>query len=154
MSENNSAPSILQVARKIVELCGDGLTPLKLQKLAYYCQAWSLVWKEQPMFEEDFQAWANGPVNPALFSRHKGVFLLKEDFLSEFTGFRFSAEDEATIKSVLSFYGDKEPFYLSELTHKERPWKDARGNTPMGEASSAVITKESMQDYYTGISSK
>ena len=152
MSKDQS-PSVFHVAREIVELANDGLTPLKLQKLAYYCQAWSLVWRERPIFNEEFQAWANGPVNPELFSKHKGVYLLSKDFLAEYTGFQFNDEDNRTIKAVLSFYGDKEPFYLSELTHMERPWRDARGSTPLGEASSEVISKESMQDYYTGISS-
>ena len=142
----------MHVARKIVELKDETLTPMKLQKLAYYCQAWGLVWKTQPMFDEDFQAWANGPVNPELFDKHRGTYIIKDDFLSEFSGFSFSVEDEKTIRSILNFYGNKDPFYLSELTHKERPWRDARGNTPLGERSTAVITKESMQDYYTGIS--
>lgn len=145
-------PTIFHVARKIVESLDDTLTPLKLQKLAYYCQAWSLVWKEQPMFEEDFQAWANGPVNPELYDKHRGTYKVDTDFLNEFSGFTFSKEDAHTIAVVLRFYGGKEPFYLSELTHRERPWREARGNTPLGEPSTAIITKDSMQDYYTGIS--
>lgn len=153
MKKEQSIPSIFHVARRIVELSSGDLTPLKLQKLAYYCQAWSLVWRERPIFEEDFQAWANGPVNPELFGKHRGMYVLGEDFLSEFSGFTFSEEDIRTMKAVLKFYGDKEPFYLSELTHKERPWKEARGTTPLGASSSAIITKDSMQDYYTGISS-
>lgn len=31
-----------------------------------YCQAWSLVWDDTPLFEEDFQAWTNGPVCPGI----------------------------------------------------------------------------------------
>lgn len=147
-------PSIMHVARKIIDLSEDKLTPLKLQKLAYYCQAWSLVWEERPLFNEDFQAWANGPVNPELYSKHKGRYILEDDFLSESSGFEFSDTDMHTIRTVLEFYGSKEPFYLSELTHKERPWREARGSTPMGEPSAVVITKESMQDYYAGISSQ
>lgn len=152
MNKTNLSPSILHVARKVTELLSGQVTPLKLQKLVYYCQAWSLVWRERPMFNEDFQAWANGPVNPELFSRHKGLYVLGDDFLSEFSGFRFNDEDTRTIDAVLGFYGDKEPFYLSELTHKERPWKDARGQIPLGEPSSNLIPKDSMQEYYMGIS--
>lgn len=154
MTQQPSPPSVLHVARKIVELIDDSLTPLKLQKLAYYSQAWSLVWKEQPMFTEDFQAWANGPVSPELYEKHKGTYSIEKNFLSEFTGFDFGKEDLNTINSVLAFYGDKEPFYLSELTHKELPWREARGNTPMGALSTNVISKKSMQEYYTGISTK
>jgi uncharacterized phage-associated protein len=144
--------SIMHVARKIVELFDGALTPLKLQKLTYYCQAWTLVWYEKPLFTEEFEAWANGPVNPQLFRKHKGVYMLDEEFLKEFSGYKFTEADLRTINTIVKFYGDKEPFYLSELTHKERPWKEARGDAPLGASSDSVITKDSMQEYYTGIS--
>lgn len=144
--------SILHVARKILELSDECPTPLKLQKLTYYSQAWSLVWEDRPLFDEEFQAWANGPVNPLLYSKHKGTYSLDKDFLGKFSGYEFNEADLHTISEVLKFYGSKDPFYLSELTHKELPWKSARGNTPPGEASTTEITKTSMQEYYTGIS--
>ena len=28
--------------------------------------------------------------------------------------------------AVIKYYGERSPHWLSELTHKERPWKDAR----------------------------
>ncbi len=152
--EQIASPSVLHVARKVVELTNKELTPLKLQKLAYYCQAWSLVWEERPMFPEEFQAWANGPVNLELYNKHRGTYTIESNFLSECTGFDFNEADLHTMDAVLGFYGTKPPFYLSELTHKERPWRLARGDTPMGEPSSAVITKDSMQEYYTGISTQ
>lgn len=58
--------TVFDVAEYILQKLGE-VTTMKLQKLVYYCQAWSLVWDEQPLFEDDFQAWANGPVCPALF---------------------------------------------------------------------------------------
>lgn len=145
-------PSIFHVARRLVELADGSLTPLKLQKLAYYCQAWSLVWEDRPIFQEDFQAWANGPVSPDLYERHRGTYVIAGDFLSEFAKFDFNDADKHTMSQVLAFYGNKEPFYLSELTHKELPWREARGTTPMGEPSNTVIEKSVMQEYYTGIS--
>ncbi len=50
------------------------ITAWKLQKLVYYCQAWSLVWDEQPLFKEKIVAWANGPVVKELYEQHKGMF--------------------------------------------------------------------------------
>lgn len=43
------------------------MTTMKLEKLTYYCQAWSLAWDDVPLFDEEFEAWANGPVCPQLF---------------------------------------------------------------------------------------
>lgn len=54
-------PTIFDAAKFILEQLGQ-MSTMKLQKLCYYAQAWSLVWDDAPLFEEDFQAWANGPV--------------------------------------------------------------------------------------------
>ena len=43
------------------------VTSWKLQKLVYYCQAWSLVWDERELFPERLEAWADGPVCPDLY---------------------------------------------------------------------------------------
>ena len=49
----------------------------KFQSLLYYCQAWSLVWDGKSLFRNKIEAWANGPVIPALYKVHKGLFELK-----------------------------------------------------------------------------
>ncbi|RKZ77287.1 MAG: hypothetical protein DRR16_29765, partial [Candidatus Parabeggiatoa sp. nov. 3] len=46
----------------------------RLHKLLYYCQAWSLVWDEEPLFEQPIEAWASGPVIKALYAAHKGQY--------------------------------------------------------------------------------
>ena len=123
------------------------VTSWKLQKLVYYCQAWSLVWDERELFPECLEAWADGPVCPDLYQLHRGRLHLRAgdiqgdpDALDE-TGIE-------TIDAVLDFYGDKTGRYLSDLTHMERPWIDARGATPSGMASRAVISTEVMAEYY------
>src|ERR1700689_4301222 len=68
--------SVLDVASYILEK--QPLTAWKLQKLVYYCQAWSLVWDEQPLFKERVLAWANGPVVKELYDQHKGMYYVKE----------------------------------------------------------------------------
>ena len=45
------------------------MTAMKLQKLVSYAQACSLVWDDKPLFAERIEAWANGPVAPALHER-------------------------------------------------------------------------------------
>ena len=70
--------SVLCVANYILRKIGP-TTTMKLQKLVYYCQAWSLAWDDKPLFDEDFEAWANGPVCPELFKHHKGKFTLEAE---------------------------------------------------------------------------
>jgi uncharacterized phage-associated protein len=52
---------------------------------------------------------------------------------------------------VLKDYGDKEPRWLSELTHKERPWRETRSGIKPGEPCERVIPKELLQEYYEGL---
>lgn len=142
---------VQHVARYIIEQMGP-MTTMKLQKLVYYCQSWSLAWEEEPLFQEDFQAWANGPVCVELFREHRGMFKVGNDFLSEYkTDNVFNEDQLETIGIVIEDYGDDEPYELSELTHKERPWKETRGSLAPGENSNAVIPKDLMQEYYGGI---
>lgn len=142
--------TVFDVAKYVLEHTGR-ITTMKLQKLVYYCQAWSLGWDGVPLFEEDFQAWANGPVCVELFDLHRGRFVVDPSFLRDIPAFDFDSDALETMDSVLSYYGDKEPQWLSELTHKEAPWKEARAGTPSGAPSSRIVTKDSMQQYYGGL---
>lgn len=145
--------SIIDTAKYILEKEGS-MSTMKLQKLCYYSQAWTLAWDEIPLFGEDFQAWANGPVCRELFELHKGKFLIEADDLPKNNGAKNLSESEReNIDKVLGFYGDKEGHWLSELTHKERPWKEARQKADAlpGDQCNEIITKESMADYYAGI---
>lgn len=149
---NGERVEVFDVAKYILEKLGS-MTTMKLQKLVYYCQAWSLVWDGVPLFEEDFEAWANGPVCPALFEYHRGMFMIDAETLKRGDSSKLNQTQRETIDSVLEFYGDKDPHWLSLLTHKERPWREARmkANVLPGEPCNEIITKESMQDYYGGL---
>ncbi len=57
------------------------MSAMKLQKLIYYSQAWHLVWEDKALFDEEIEAWANGPVVPILHSMHRGHFKLETGFL-------------------------------------------------------------------------
>ncbi|WP_334139502.1 Panacea domain-containing protein [Thermovirga lienii] len=73
-------PNVFAVAKYILEQT-EGMTVWKLQKLIYYCQAWSLVWDHSPLFDEAIEAWANGPVVRELFEDHKDRFKVNTDDL-------------------------------------------------------------------------
>jgi uncharacterized phage-associated protein len=125
------------------------ITAMKLQKLVYYAQAWSLVWDESPLFGERIEAWANGPVIPALYESHRGEFKVESIPLGNPQ--RLSENERETVDKVLEFYGDKSSQWLSELTHKEDPWLNARQGMGAGQRSSQEITLDSMMEYYSGL---
>jgi uncharacterized phage-associated protein len=142
--------SVVDVARYIVENVGE-ISAMKLQKLMYYAQAWNLVWDEQPLFSCDFEAWANGPVLPDLYARHRGRFKVDASVFPDGNCDQITASQRQSIDKVLGFYGDKTAQWLSNLTHQERPWLDARGDTPIGQPSNAMITQAAIHEYYSSL---
>ena len=154
-SHKRSVPmvSALDVASYILARSGQ-MTAMKLQKLVYYCQAWSLVWDDKPMFHEKIEAWINGPVIPQLFDAHRGQYGVNE--IAAGDPRKLSEEQKETIKAVLKFYGTKSSQWLSELTHKEAPWRKAREKAGLTdrERGNAEITHEDMYEYYDGLVSK
>lgn len=140
--------SVFDVAKYILEKTGE-ISTMKLQKLVYYSQAWHMVWHEEPLFSEKIEAWANGPVVHELYKAHEDKFKIKS--IKRGSIRKLSETGKETINKVVKFYGNETGHVLAELTHKERPWKQARGNTPPGEPSSVVITHDSLIDYYGGL---
>lgn len=47
------------------------LSPMKLQKLMYYAQAWHLRVKNEPLLDDNFARWKHGPVIPAIYHEFK-----------------------------------------------------------------------------------
>lgn len=141
--------SVFDVAKYILEQRGK-MSTMKLQKLCYYAQAWSLVWDDTPLFEEDFEAWANGPVCPDLFYFSRGQFSVSPEEMRGNSG-NLTDNQKDTVNKVLDYYGDKNAQWLSRLTHMEGPWKEARDGIPAGAPCNSLITKESMAMYYGGL---
>ncbi len=125
------------------------ITAMKLQKLVYYSQAWSLVWDEAPLFSERIEAWANGPVVKDLYDLHRGQFTVQEWPAGNLSN--LSPEQVETIDAVLEYYGKKSAQWLSDLTHSERPWIDAREGLSAGDRGSSEITPAAMAEYYSGL---
>ncbi len=125
------------------------MTTMKLQKLVYYCQAWSLVWDEKPLFDEKIEAWASGPVVHELYDEHKGMFQISG--LEKGNTDNLKLEEKETIDAVLQAYGAKPAQWLSDLTHMEKPWNEAREGIPIGQNCENEITLASMSEYYSGL---
>jgi uncharacterized phage-associated protein len=124
------------------------LTPLKLQKLLYYCQAWSLVFRDSPLFRDRIEAWVHGPVVPRVYHKYK------EFGYSPISGHR-SLKGSATsdvlkiLEKVLKSYGRKNGRSLECLTHSELPWKLAREELEPTQKSQRVISLDWMKSYYS-----
>jgi uncharacterized phage-associated protein len=140
-----------QVADTLIALARSSdieITNLKLQKLLYYAQAWSLVFRGEPLFMEEFEAWVHGPVVPTLFRRFKH---LRWAPIDEEVHPLNDAELNVFLGSVLTAYGKSTAGELERLSHSESPWKDARGDLAPDVSSRNEISKESMREFYVGL---
>lgn len=140
----------IDVASYILKKCGT-IPAMKLHKLVYYSQAWSLVWDDKPVFHDRIEAWANGPVVRSLYNRHKGRFRVGSIRGGDWK--LLDPEQRETIDAVLDYYGDKSSQWLSDLTHMEAPWQEARAKAGLasGQRGNACITHASMAEYYSGL---
>lgn len=139
--------SVFDVAKYILEKEGK-MSAWKLQKLCYYAQAWSLAWTENPIFEEEFQAWANGPACPDLFRLHQGKFSCSAEDMTKGDPNNLNDDQKETVDIIIRDYGKMDPYELRELTHSEDPWKNARQGIPEGAYCDNPITTDSMGEYY------
>ena len=140
--------SVFDVVAYLLQKSG-GMTAMKLQKLVYYCQAWSLVWDESPLFAERIEAWSNGPVVRELFEEHRGRFRVDE--LSKGNPEILSPVQKETIDVILKTYGGESSQWLSDLSHSEKPWKDARHGLSDDERGDVEISHACMAEYYENL---
>jgi uncharacterized phage-associated protein len=135
------------VAAYIVRRVGT-VSAMKLQKLVYYSQAWALAWTDRPLFHNRIEAWANGPVVRDLYATHRGEFEI-----SSVPGDEAALDEQAraVVDSVLEAYGRQSPQTLSDQTHSEAPWLEARRGAPPGARCENEISQRAMRAYYRSL---
>ncbi len=141
----NLETNVFDVSALIIKILGP-ISALKLQKLVYYCQAWSLVWDDKPIFKERIEAWANGPVVPELYAFHRGQYEVSSVQVGNFR--KLSQTQTETVQSVVSFYGNKSGKFLIDLTHSEAPWIESRSGLGPMERGNREILLSTIAEYY------
>lgn len=141
--------SIFDTARYILNQTVS-MPALKLQKLCYYAQVWTLVWDDEPLFDEDFEAQLSGPVCPVLHDVCKGQSPVKPENMPGKPE-NLSESQRRNINEVVDHYGKKDARWLSQLVRMEQPWQDACEGFPFGEKCHSIISKESMAMYYAAL---
>ncbi|MBO9483109.1 type II toxin-antitoxin system antitoxin SocA domain-containing protein [Salinisphaera sp. G21_0] len=120
---------------------GDLISNLKLQKLVYYAQGFSLAIFDHALFTNTIEAWQHGPVVPELYHRFKSFGSGAIETPDEFNPESLSADEQGLLDEVYDVYGQFSAWKLRNMTHDEPPWKDAAKN---GE----LISQQSMADYF------
>ena len=126
---------------------GSTITPLKLQKILYYAQGYYLAKFDKPLFNEDFQAWAHGPANPAIYDKYKDYRFESIDEPEEEL-YDFDEDTSLFLAHIWDAFGIYDGKYLEELTHSEFPWIKARKGYEPGQKCEVVIKKEDMKEFF------
>jgi uncharacterized phage-associated protein len=121
------------------------ITPRELQNLLFYCQAWHLVCRDTPLFDEQILAWEHGPVVREVWKERAGT---SERLIDRPAGdsSRLAAEEKAVVQAVLEQYRVLTGRQLSDLVYNEAPWHDTRNNN---EDKDEVIDLDKMRSFYT-----
>jgi len=119
---------------------------MKLQKLVYYSQAWSLAKRGVPLFDNPIEAWANGPVIEYLYQKHRSLSSVTTWPDGDAT--RLSPAAIAIVREVVGLYGKMSGDELSILTHMETPWAQTRAGLADTARSRREITPQLMVEYY------
>ncbi|MGI4870370.1 MAG: Panacea domain-containing protein [Janthinobacterium lividum] len=131
------------------EDAGDLLTHLKLQKMLYYSQAWVMIFSNKSLFQNDFEAWAHGPVIRQVWDALAGVGRSPVESVPGGNGYSITEEEILdTLEEVWGVYGSKTAKALERLSHSERPWLDARGDLPELAPCTEILPKEAIRSYY------
>ena len=151
--------NIIHVAKYLLTLAEGTttkVTPLKLQKLLYYCEGWTLAITDKELFpKEDFQAWLHGPVNVRTyhaFSTSYGMYDPIDTPRSAPLDASVTVEQRAIIERVFEVYNQYSGTELEAMTHAEKPWIEARGNLNPSMPSDRIIDKATMRIEFSDVS--
>ncbi|MCL1897527.1 MAG: DUF4065 domain-containing protein [Micrococcales bacterium] len=140
-------PSVFDAAALILRLASP-LTPTRLHKLLYYCQGHHLAWDGVPLFPEELEAWANGPVCHPLWVLHQRLDKVESGRLPGDPN-ELNLDQTETVSAVLEAYGHLDGHQLSIMTQQERPWLVARGSAPPGQRHHLPIDLDVMRQFFS-----
>lgn len=141
--------TIHDVAAYIVNHFESSISTMKLQKLAFFSQGWSLALLDAPLFDSDFEAWANGPVSYDLFDLHRGEWSVRSWSAGDAN--KLTKKQKIVVDAALRNYGALSGRELSELTHLPgTPWAESRRQAGVTDRqrASTVIDLAEMKKYF------
>lgn len=120
------------IATKYTELTGEKLSEMKLHKLLYFTQRESLAITGTPAFEGDFEGWMFGPVCREVRQHF---------FDGRILGVTQTVSDaiQYIANNVIFEYGSLEAWKLSELSHKDISWQNARKGLSPNDVGDKVL---------------
>jgi uncharacterized phage-associated protein len=119
------------------------ITNMKVQKLLYYSQCLHLALYDEPLFEDQIQAWRYGPVCPPAYKFYSKfeadqLPIPGKELLSE-----IPEHEKQLLEEIWEYFGGYHAYRLSEMTHLEFPWKKARkGLAPEASSTESILLED------------
>ncbi len=138
------------VARYIIWRVRD-ITAPALQKLLYYSQAFYQALFHETLFPDDCQAWARGPVYQEIYYWFKELEWDPNEGNDEELGAgldEMTTRERSLLDAVIESFGEYSGTVLSEITHRELPWLEARGSLLPEDRSVTVIDRGTIDRYF------
>ncbi|WP_202813401.1 Panacea domain-containing protein [Secundilactobacillus paracollinoides] len=134
-------------------LSRNSMSRQKLQKMVYYAYAWVLTVNNEDvahlnnrLFSESIMAWVHGPAIPTLSRQYRefgdNVIPLQEDRVY------FPSEISEVLQEVQDIYGHLSEDQFESIAHEEDPWLLARRGLTPADTGHAIISDESIFNYY------
>ena len=133
------------------------ITPLALQKLLYFAQAFFNAIYDEPLFLDACQAWTHGPVYPDIYWQYKdfGYNPIEKSLPENESDFSELTTKELTfLDAIVESFGMYSGQILSKITHNEQPWIEARGSLLPSDRSITVISQTSIKSYFKQVVEK
>lgn len=133
MDEGHDGRAVANFVLDECEAMGWPISNLSLQKIVFFCHAWTLVETGKPLIRHKFEAWEYGPVLPYLYREFKvfdrapissrATSLNCLDGCRTVVEYKLPAMVESLLRRVVGFYGRMRATDLVALSHAEGgPW--------------------------------
>lgn len=126
------------VFKEYKRVTGELIDEMKLHKLLYFAQRESLAITDIPLFEGDFEGWKYGPVCKEIRNS------ITPDGIIDATN-EISDEAKYVVNNIIQQYGSLASWKLSELSHKEQSWKNARVGLNEGENGNVKLSLDDIR---------
>ena len=118
---------------------GEPIDEMKLHKLLYLAQRESLAVTGKPLFSEKFEGWKFGPVSPEVRSVYTADGIQANTI-------DISPRAVVILNAILEEYGPIESWSLSQLSHNEISWKNARKGLGINEPGNEELKLEDIME--------
>ena len=129
----------------------DVITPLILQKLLYFIQGFSYVFLKHNIFEDNCEAWVNGPVYKDIYKKYSKYKYHNID--KKINNYNINLDDEEikVIDAVIECFSNYNADVLMLMTHKTEPWIKNRIKLNHNQKSKNIINIKDINNYFSNI---